>query len=115
VEGRDVPYAVDGAVTVTVGESATPIEFTLVRAQAKLEPPLRTLAGVENTPVLSMSAEVSFHGRDARGRDVTATGSLTVDFADWDDSGAAPETARTRVSCGGRFANVPLLARRTRT
>ncbi|MGH9162886.1 MAG: hypothetical protein ACRD2X_23230 [Vicinamibacteraceae bacterium] len=115
VEGRDVPYAVDGAVTVTVGESATPIEFTLVRAQAKLEPPLRTLAGAESSSVLSMSAEVSVHGRDGRGRAVTATGSLTVHFADWDDSGAAPQTARTRASCRGGFAGVPLLTSCTST
>lgn len=85
-EGRDVPYAVDGAVTVTVGESATPIVFTLVRAQAKLEPPLRTLAGADGAAVLSTSADVSFYGSDARGRAVTAAGSLTVHFADWDES-----------------------------
>lgn len=96
VEGRDVPYAVDGAVTVTVGESATPIEFTLVRAQAKLEPPLRTLAGAEGTSVLSAFAEVSFYGRDARGRAVTATASLTVHFADWGGSSSATIRRRQR-------------------
>ncbi|MPY89844.1 MAG: hypothetical protein GEU99_18215 [Luteitalea sp.] len=85
VEGRDVPYAFDGSVTVTVDESATPIGFTLVRPQAKLEPPLRTLVGRGGASVLSTFADVSFYGRDARGRTVAATASMTVHFADWEE------------------------------
>jgi hypothetical protein len=43
-EGVDVPYAFEGAITFTVRAGAnTTASFSLVRAQAKLEPPLITL------------------------------------------------------------------------
>ena len=38
--GVDVPFAFDGAGTITVGDSATTLGFVLVRAQSKFEPPL---------------------------------------------------------------------------
>src|SRR6185437_13935271 len=43
VQGVDVPFAFDGAVTTTVAGSAT-VGFTLVRLQAKQEAPLTALA-----------------------------------------------------------------------
>ena len=71
---------------LTVGEQAVSAVFTLVRAQAKLEKPLVTLAGATTAPcVISTIADVTFFGKDQTGRDVTVTGSMSINFADWAD------------------------------
>ncbi|HVL65625.1 MAG TPA: hypothetical protein VM364_00035 [Vicinamibacterales bacterium] len=80
--GVDVPYAFDGAVTLTVTETGA-VTFTLVRAQAKAEPPLAALA--RNFLVLSTIAEVTFYGHDQTGREVITTGNISVNFANWGD------------------------------
>jgi hypothetical protein len=84
--GVDVPYAFDGAVTFTVtpGDEQT-VPFNLVRVQAKEEAPLRTLAGNGGAMVISTLADVTFYGRDQAGRDVSVTGTIGVNFADWAD------------------------------
>jgi hypothetical protein len=82
VEGVDVPYAFEGAITVTVSESSQ-MGFTLVRNQAKLEAPLRALATV---PVLiSTIAEITFYGQDQTGRAVSVTGRIGVSFGNFGD------------------------------
>ena len=43
--GVDVPYAFEGAGTVTVTGSDATMSFVIVRAQAKVESPLKELAG----------------------------------------------------------------------
>lgn len=83
-EGVDVPYAFDGAMTVTVGADGAKATMTLVRIQAKTEAPLRGFVGF-NGPSLSTIAEITFYGKDQTGRDVTVTGSVSVNFADWAD------------------------------
>jgi hypothetical protein len=83
--GVDVPYAFDGATTVTVTNLATPVAFTLVRAQAKLEAPLRALVGAGGRILISTIADVTFYGRDQAGNEVTQTGSISVNFSDWAD------------------------------
>ncbi len=84
--GVDVPYPFDGAVTATVaGESAITVPFEVVRVQAKLEPPLRAMAGGGNAVAISTLAEVTFFGRDQVGNEVIARGTLQVNFADWAD------------------------------
>lgn len=83
-EGLDVPYGFDGAVTATVGSTST-VGFTLVRGQAKGEAPLRAL--VANNGVISTIAEVTFYGQDQTGRAVTASGKISVNFANWGDPG----------------------------
>ncbi len=84
--GEDVPYAVEGAIGLTVGEQAVSTVFTIVRAQAKLEKPLVTLVGNNGGALLiSTIADVTFFGKDQTGRDVTVTGSMSVNFADWAD------------------------------
>jgi hypothetical protein len=82
LQGVDVPYAFDGAFTVTVSDSASAV-FTLVRIQAKLEPPLAAM--VFNGQALSTIAEVTFYGHDQTGREVSATGRIGVNFANWGD------------------------------
>ena len=81
-EGVDVPYGFDGAFTVTVSGTATG-EFTLVRVQAKAEAPLKALA--ISGSVISTIAEVTFYGQDQTGRAVTASGRISVNFANWGD------------------------------
>ena len=83
--GEDVPYAFDGAMGVTVSDQSTSVIFTLVRAQAKLEKPLVTLKGNNGALVISTIADVTFFGKDQTGRDVTVTGSMSINFADWAD------------------------------
>ena len=84
VQGVDVPFAFDGGVTQTIpaGSSGT-VPFTLVRIQAKLEAPLKALAGHRGQEVISTVAHVTFYGHDQNGRDVSITGNIEVDFADW--------------------------------
>jgi hypothetical protein len=84
--GVDVPYGFEGALGMTVSPEGQTGVFTLVRAQAKLEAPLVTLRGGGGALVISTIADVTFFGRDQTGRDVTVTGSMSVNFADWADS-----------------------------
>jgi hypothetical protein len=89
VEGVDVPYAFEGAITFTVPPSgAATASFSLVRAQAKLEPPLITLDNGGGSIVISTIADVTFYGHDATGEQISVTGSISVNFADWADPAA---------------------------
>ena len=91
VEGQDVPFSISGNVTAgfDVKTSGTdPLNIEVVRAQAKLEPPLRNLRSVTGTSlggalVLSMFADITIHGRTVSGQSVSATGTLQIDFADY--------------------------------
>ena len=60
-------------------------DFELVRHQAKLEPPLKNLAGFGGLGFISTIAEVTFYGRDQNGNEVTVTGNLDVQFGDFGD------------------------------
>lgn len=83
-EGVDVPYGFDTATTATVsGTSTTTFGFPLVRSQAKEEPPLMALR--TNGQIISAIADVTFYGQDAVGNDVTATGSIAIDFGNFGD------------------------------
>ncbi len=81
----DVPYTFDGGMTFTVGSPPSSGVFSLVRAQAKLEPPLVALAGGGGAIVISTLADVTFYGRDQAGNDVSVTGTMSINFADWAD------------------------------
>lgn len=83
--GQDVPYTFDGGMSFTVGSSPSSGVFSLVRAQAKLEPPLVSLAGGGGAIVISTLADVTFYGRDQAGNDVSVTGTMSINFADWAD------------------------------
>jgi hypothetical protein len=84
--GVDVPYPFDGAVTGTVGVGAkTTLQFVIVRAQAKLEAPLAALQGMGGALIISTIAEVTFYGHDQAGNQVSVTGTISVNFADWAD------------------------------
>lgn len=84
--GVDVPHGFDGAIGVTVPEDEdVEFSFPLVRLQAKLEPPLINLRENGGRIVISTLAEVTFYGRDQAGNEVSASGSLSIDFSDWGD------------------------------
>ncbi len=81
--GVDVPYPFDGAVTVTVTGTGGTAGFVLVREQAKEEAPL---AAMENgAAAISTIAQVTFYGTDQAGRQVSVTGNIGVNFANWGD------------------------------
>lgn len=85
--GVDVPYGFDGALsstTIDVGDSRA-ASFELVRHQAKLEPPLKNMAGFGGLGFISAIAEITIWGRDQNGNEVTATGSIDVHFGDFID------------------------------
>jgi len=83
--GVDVPYPFDGAATGTVTANGISLAFVLVRAQAKLEAPLKALAGGGGALVISTIAEITLYGKDQAGNDTTVTGKMSVNFADWGD------------------------------
>jgi hypothetical protein len=85
VQGVDVPYAFDGAFTATVGDNGAVATFVLVREQAKLEAPLLALRGGGGAIGISTIAQVTFYGHDQAGREMSATGQISVNFADWVD------------------------------
>jgi hypothetical protein len=83
--GVDVPYAFDGAGTVTVTDAGASLGFVLVRVQAKAESPLKNLVGNGGAQVISTLADITFFGKDQTGSDVTVSGTISVNFADWAD------------------------------
>jgi hypothetical protein len=85
VPGVDVPYPFDGGVTFTVGTAPVSGVFSIVRAQSKLEAPLKALGGLGGDVLISTLAEVTFYGRDQVGNETTISGMISVNFADWAD------------------------------
>ena len=81
--GVDVPFPFDSAVTITVTDGGGSTGFNLVRHSAKQEAPLRAL--VFNPDMISTIADVTFYGRDQAGNDVSATGSIGIDFGNFGD------------------------------
>ena len=84
-QGVDVPYDFDGALTVTALGAGATGGFTLVRVQSKLEAPLLALRNLGGAVAISTIAEVTFYGRDQAGREVSVSGTISVNFADWAD------------------------------
>jgi hypothetical protein len=85
IQGVDVPYAFDGAVTATITPGPVDVGFELVRHQAKVETPLVQLANGGGLDFISTIAEVTFYGQDQAGNDVSVTGNISVNFADFGD------------------------------
>ncbi len=84
--GVDVPYGFDGAATTTISPGGTgSVSFDLIRHQAKLEPPLRNLAGFGGLGFISTIAEITFYGYDQNGNELAVTGSMDVQFGDFAD------------------------------
>jgi hypothetical protein len=83
-EGIDVPYSFDGAMSARVQiDTQTTVNFIIVRAVAKLEPPLINLASGRGEGELKVTAKIDFYGQDTVGKTVKATGYLTIFFANY--------------------------------
>lgn len=84
IEGVDVPFPIDGAVSATVPASgSTTFGFQLVRNAAKFEAPLSPL--VDDYTLITTIAEVTFWGHDQAGHEVSVTGFIEVTFGNFGD------------------------------
>jgi len=84
VQGVDVPFAFDGAVTGTIPAGGTvSLGFTLVRNVAKSEAPLAQLAVSPN--IINAVGRVTFYGQDRTGNNVTVTGQIDIAFGNFGD------------------------------
>lgn len=83
--GVDVPWPVDGGVSMTLTGGTVLVPFEMVRHQAKLEAPLRAMAFGGGRIFISTIAEVTFFGTDLAGNDVQAMGTISVSFGDYAD------------------------------
>jgi hypothetical protein len=84
VQGVDVPYAFDSAVTGTVPATGNvTLSFDLVRNIAKKEAPLVQL--ISNGALLTTIAEVTFYGQDRTGNAVSVVGQIQVEFGNFAD------------------------------
>jgi len=82
--GVDVPYPIDGAITVTVSStSSVTFGFELVRLVAKEETPLVQL--INSNQFISTLANVTFYGRDQAGNDASVTGAIEIQFGNFGD------------------------------
>jgi hypothetical protein len=82
--GVDVPFPFDGTVTGTLPAGGTlTLSFELVRHTAKEESPLVQLQ--RNDAIIHTLARVTFFGHDLVGNEISATGSLSVDFGNFGD------------------------------
>jgi hypothetical protein len=86
--GVDVPFPFDGAVTSSIDANGSgSVSFEIVRHVAKKESPLVQL--INEVRVINAIADVTFYGQDLVGNDVSATGSIQIDFANIGDAPAA--------------------------
>jgi hypothetical protein len=84
VQGVDVPYSVDGGATGTVPASGTfSLPFELVQSIAKEQAPLVQLRN--NPQLINTIARVTFYGKDLVGNDISVTGQIQVNFANFGD------------------------------
>ena len=82
--GVDVPFPFDSAVTFTIAPGGAVTQgFELIRHVAKMEAPL---AALQSSPVvISTVADITFFGRDLAGNELSATGSLGIQFGNFAD------------------------------
>ena len=82
--GVDVPFPFDSAVTFTIAPGGTVTQpFELIRHVAKMEAPL---AALQNSPVIiSTVADVTFFGHDLAGNELSASGSIGIQFGNFAD------------------------------
>ena len=82
--GVDVPFPIDGGTTATIeANSAGSVGFELVRHTSKAESPLVEL--INDPRVISTTAYVTFFGTDQVGNDISATGTILVNFGNFGD------------------------------
>lgn len=103
-QGVDVPFSISGPLNqrfhtpTETDEVAVSAVITVVRHQAKIEPPLRNLAGIVLIPkppvgsaivsgagVLTTIARITVHGESLEGEGLQASAEVQVTFADFGD------------------------------
>ncbi|MHB8056065.1 MAG: hypothetical protein ACYDH3_12545 [Candidatus Aminicenantales bacterium] len=83
--GVDVPYPFDGSLTslIAVGSQSS-VSFVIVRETAKQESPLLDILQDSSRPEgLTVTARVDFYGHDLTNENVTATGYISITFANY--------------------------------
>ena len=104
VEGVDVPFRITGplgnlrfhvAGPGGGGEVENTVSITVLRHQAKLEPPIANLRGISfndadittfpNAGILTLIAEVTIYGETVQGKGLKAVGNVQVTLADFPD------------------------------
>lgn len=85
VQGVDVPFAFDAAMTFTVPPDGDSDEFVfeIVRHTAKGEAPLLALS--QSRGIINTIATVTFYGHDQVGNKISATAMMAINFADFAD------------------------------
>jgi hypothetical protein len=82
--GVDVPFPIEGGATATIpANSVGSVGFELVRHTSKEETPLVEL--INNSAIISTTAYVTFFGTDQVGNDISATGTILVNFGNFGD------------------------------
>lgn len=82
--GVDVPFPFDSAVTFTIAPGGSVTQpFELIRHVAKQEAPLGALAS--SPVVISTVADITFFGHDLAGNELSASGSLGIQFGNFAD------------------------------
>jgi hypothetical protein len=82
--GVDVPLPFDGTLTIAAPiDSSIQFPIVIVRAAAKAEPPLVNLHEGRDEGILTILAKITLYGHDNANRAVTATGYLTIYFANY--------------------------------
>jgi hypothetical protein len=87
--GVTVPFDFDTFATAVVPATGTvQISFELVRVQAKESAPLFQLNKfpIGSGGQIAAVADVTFFGKDQVGNDISATGSISIEFGDWVDA-----------------------------
>ena len=99
-EGVDVPFRFTGPLHTrihapsTIAETSADVVVSVVRHQAKQEPPLKNMIGVNGDNgrlliggqvIVTMVAEITIFGRTTNDRTLTATTQAQVTFADFAD------------------------------
>ena len=90
VEGVDVPYRFSAPMTATAepgGDTALTID--IVRHQAKIEPPLASIIGLQ---IVEMTVNVTVFGETVSRKAVSASGAATIRFADYAEGTATCES-----------------------
>jgi len=90
VEGVDVPYRFSSSMTAEVAvAAAATVKIDIVRQQAKLEPPLSNITGLQ---IVDMTANVTVYGETVSRQAVSASGAAAIRFADFADGTATCES-----------------------
>ena len=81
-----MPYGFDGGFTMTIPAGGSrSAGFDLVRHPGEARATARQSGQRRRQNVISTIAEITFFGRDQAGNEVSVTGSITVNFADFGD------------------------------